>query len=107
MPDDEENVKSALALPPTSAAAGGTSPDAYALWRATTLGPVTEAQEPSAASPRTRGTLEPVRGVGERGLASALPRSSCAVPVGVASGSSPLSQTTPALSRPRGTKSRC
>ncbi|MGE3885481.1 MAG: class I SAM-dependent methyltransferase [Vicinamibacterales bacterium] len=45
MADDQENVKSALALPPTSAAAGGTSPDAYAQWRATTLGAVTEALE--------------------------------------------------------------
>jgi SAM-dependent methyltransferase len=39
------NVKSAPALLPTPAAAGGISPDAYTRWRATTLGAVTEALE--------------------------------------------------------------
>lgn len=41
----QDNVKSAPALQPTPAVAGGTSPDAYTRWRGTTLGAVTEALE--------------------------------------------------------------
>ena len=44
MPVRQSDVKPASALQPP-AAAGGTSPDAYTRWRATTLGAVTEALE--------------------------------------------------------------